>query len=134
WFASEHWSVSPDILVLAKALGGGLPLGAFVSRADLMAELSHDPPLCHVTTFGGHPLSCAAGLAGLDFAIRENLPARAEQQGLMWLRHLQSLENDRLVEVRGLGMLLGLEFANAELTQRFARRSFERGLILNWTL
>jgi acetylornithine/succinyldiaminopimelate/putrescine aminotransferase len=134
WLACEHWAVRPDVLVLAKALGGGLPLGAFVGSSDLMAELSHDPPLCHVTTFGGHPLSCAAGLAALEFAEREDVPARAERQGRVWLARLRSLLNDRLVEVRGLGMLLGLEFASPELTQAFARRATELGLILNWTL
>lgn len=134
WFACEHWTVCPDVLVLAKALGGGLPLGAFVGEPRLMAELSHDPPLCHVTTFGGHPLSCAAGVAALEFAEREDLPARAARQGRVWLDRLRSLATDRLVDVRGLGMLLGLEFATPEMTQAFARRAFELGLILNWTL
>ncbi len=134
WFACQHWDVCPDILVLAKALGGGLPLGAFVGSQRLMAELSHDPPLCHVTTFGGHPLSCAAGLAGLEFAERENLPARAADQGRLWLERLAKLRDDRLLDVRGLGMLIGLQFADAELTQSFAREAFAQGLILNWTL
>ena len=61
-FASEHWDVTPDVLVLAKALGGGMPLGAFISTPEIMATLSADPPLAHVTTFGGHPVCCAAGL------------------------------------------------------------------------
>ena len=59
-FACDHWGLVPDILVLAKALGGGMPLGAFVGRREVMKTLSHDPPLAHVTTFGGHPVSCAA--------------------------------------------------------------------------
>ncbi len=134
WFACRHWDVCPDVMVLAKALGGGLPLGAFMGAPSLMAELSDDPPLCHVTTFGGHPLSCAAGLAGLAFAEREELPARAARAGELWLDRLRPLVGDRVVEVRGRGMLIGVEFADASIVPAFTRRAFERGLILNWTL
>src|SRR5439155_23201390 len=73
-WAGEHWSVTPDVCVLAKALGGGMPLGAFVGRAPVMASLSTDPPLSHVTTFGGHPVCCAAGLAALEVLLAEGLP------------------------------------------------------------
>jgi 4-aminobutyrate aminotransferase-like enzyme len=90
WFACQHWDVRPDVLVLAKALGGGLPLGAFVASADVMQTLSHDPALAHVTTFGGHPLSCAAGSAALDFAVREGLPHRAAGLGERWREQLSS--------------------------------------------
>jgi acetylornithine/succinyldiaminopimelate/putrescine aminotransferase len=134
WFAAEHWGVCPDVLVLAKALGGGLPLGAFIGRPDLMATLSHDPPLAHVTTFGGHPLSCAAGLAALDYAARERLPERAVQLGTLWRERLTALTGPALHAVRGRGLLIGMEFASAELTQAFCGRALGRGLILNWTL
>ncbi|MCS6926597.1 MAG: aspartate aminotransferase family protein, partial [Candidatus Binatia bacterium] len=77
-FACEQWQVTPDILVLAKALGGGMPLGAFISTPDIMATLSQDPPLAHVTTFGGHPVCCAAGLAALEVILQERLPHRAQ--------------------------------------------------------
>ena len=72
-FALEHFGVVPDIVVMAKALGGGLPLGALCGRDELLGTLSHDPPLGHITTFGGHPLSCAAGLAALNVIVRERL-------------------------------------------------------------
>ncbi|MCL5019883.1 MAG: aminotransferase class III-fold pyridoxal phosphate-dependent enzyme, partial [Patescibacteria group bacterium] len=62
-FAAEHWDVVPDIMVMAKAMGGGLPLGGFTGRPEIMDTLSHDPPFAHVTTFGGNPVCCAAGLA-----------------------------------------------------------------------
>src|SRR5262249_30768613 len=88
-FACEHWQVGPDILVLAKALGGGMPLGAFLGRPDIMRTLSADPPLAHVTTFGGHPVSCAAGLAALEVLVGERLPERAACVGEEWLRQLQ---------------------------------------------
>lgn len=134
WFACEHWNVCPDVLVLAKALGGGLPLGAFISRPEIMATLSHDPPLAHVTTFGGHPLSCAAGLAALEVAAREDLPARADEMGARWRDRLTRKVGTVLKDVRGKGLLIGLELATPELTQVFCRTAFDRGLILNWTL
>ncbi len=134
-FAQQHWSVVPDILVLAKALGGGLPLGAFVGAPDVMATLRHDPPLAHVTTFGGHPLSCAAGLAALDVLLRDDLPGRAARLGASLVQGLGALTGrGGLAEVRGLGLLLGLEFDTPEHCATFARRAFEARLILNWTL
>jgi acetylornithine/succinyldiaminopimelate/putrescine aminotransferase len=134
-FAFEHWRVVPDLLVLAKALGGGLPLGAFIGSPDVMATLSKDPPLAHVTTFGGHPLSCAAGLSALEVLLRENLPGRAAVLGAALLDHLREfVGTSGLIAVRGLGLLLGMEFADATGCARFARRARERGLIVNWTL
>jgi len=134
WFACQHWGVVPDVLVLAKALGGGLPLGAFLGRPTLMRTLSHDPPLAHVTTFGGHPLSCAAGRAGLEIAARQRLPERAAGLGAVWQARLSASIGAVLREVRGRGLLIGLELATPELTQAFCRGALARGLILNWTL
>jgi acetylornithine/succinyldiaminopimelate/putrescine aminotransferase len=134
-FAHRHSGVRPDILVLAKALGGGLPLGAFVGSPAVMGTLAHDPPLAHVTTFGGHPVSCAAGLAALDVLVRDDLPARAAALGARLLAGLGALVGrGGLARVRGLGLLLGLEFEAAGPTTRFAARAFAEGLILNWTL
>src|SRR5262249_34310182 len=133
-FACGHWGVAPDILVLAKALGGGMPLGAFVGRPEVMQTLSQDPPLAHVTTFGGHPGSCAAGLAALDVLLGERLPERAARVGAAWLQELHGLCGGALRGVRGKGLLLALEFANPESTRDFAARCGAAGLILNWTL
>ncbi len=132
-FACEHWQVVPDILVLAKALGGGMPLGAFVGRPEVMRTLSVDPPLAHVTTFGGHPVSCAAGLAALEYLLRERLPERAARVGAAWLSELEALTRGSC-RVRGKGLLMALEFDSPEVTRRFVTRCFEGGLILNWTL
>jgi acetylornithine/succinyldiaminopimelate/putrescine aminotransferase len=134
-FAHTHSGVVPDLLVLAKALGGGLPLGAFVGRPQLMQTLSHDPQLAHVTTFGGHPLSCAAGLAALDVLLRDRLAERAAVLGERLLRELRTMiGRGGLGAVRGLGLLIGLEFDDAPACARFARRTWDQGLILNWTL
>jgi len=135
FLAVEHWGVVPDLLVLAKALGGGLPLGAFVGSRAVMATLSDDPPLAHVTTFGGHPLSCAAGLAALEIVVRDRLAERAAMLGGSLLVGLDALVGrGGLAAVRGRGMLLGLELESAAACARFVRRAHARGLILNWTL
>jgi acetylornithine/succinyldiaminopimelate/putrescine aminotransferase len=99
-----------------------------------MATLSQDPPLAHVTTFGGHPVSCAAGLAGVEALLAQELPQRAARVGSAWLIRLRELIGGPLVAVRGIGLLIALELRTAELTRRFSARCFEEGLILNWTL
>jgi acetylornithine/succinyldiaminopimelate/putrescine aminotransferase len=134
-FASAHWSVAPDIMVLAKALGGGMPLGAFVSTPEIMNVLSHDPPLAHVTTFGGHPVCCAAGLASLEVILDEQLPQRAHAQGDEFLQKLSGLRGmGGLTTVRGRGLLIGMEFDSSEATKNFVNRCLAAGVILGWTL
>lgn len=136
WFAFEHWNIVPDILTVGKALGGGMPLSGFLSRREVMRAFAEDPPLCHVTTFGGHPLCCAAALAGLEVMERENLPQRAADIGEKLKAKLQRLV-DRypvLKEVRGKGLMLGLEFASKEATQNFVKECLRKGLIVGGTL
>lgn len=133
-FALEHFGVVPDVVVLAKALGGGLPLGAFCGRDQLIAELSHDPPLGHITTFGGHPLSCAAGLAALDVIVSERLPERAAKIGAELAARLRGLEAPEISSVRGLGLLIGLEFRDAAVAHRFVAHTLANGVVINWTL
>ncbi|HEY3283904.1 MAG TPA: aspartate aminotransferase family protein [Armatimonadota bacterium] len=135
-FAAEHWGVAPDIMTLAKALGGGMPLGAFVSTPKIMACLRVDPPLAHVTTFGGHPVCCAAGLAALRVLRRARLAERAEKLGESLRQRLRDLDRGRglITEVRGLGLMIGMQMRDGELTSRVAEGCFQRGLILGWTL
>jgi acetylornithine/N-succinyldiaminopimelate aminotransferase len=134
-FAHEHWGIVPDLVVLAKALGGGMPLGAFVGAPETMATLRRDPPLAHVTTFGGHPVSCAAGLAALDVLLADGLVARAATLGARLQERLAGLVGrGGLVAVRGAGLLLGLEFADADACAAFVRGAIGRRLLLNWTL
>jgi len=134
-FACEHWNVTPDLLVLAKALGGGMPLGAFIGTPEIMATLSTNPPLAHVTTFGGHPVCCAAGLAALTVMLAERLPERAQVTGDEFLQQLRTLVGrGGLVKVRGRGLLIGMDFATPEATRHFVQQCFAAGLILGWTL
>jgi acetylornithine/N-succinyldiaminopimelate aminotransferase len=133
-FALEHFRVVPDVIVMAKALGGGLPLGALCSRNEFLGTLSHDPPLGHITTFGGHPLSCAAGLASLNVIVRERLHERAATIGKDIVRRLLAMRTPEIAAVRGLGMIIGIEFHDPALAHRFVAETLARGVIVNWTL
>ncbi len=128
WFAGEHWDVVPDCLVLAKAVGGGMPLGAFIARPELMRTLSIDPPFSHLTTFGGHPVSCAAGLAALRFIERQRLLEHAESMGDHLRSAISRLEG--IKEVRGMGLLLGVVLVEPSFTREVLRLALERGLLL----
>lgn len=135
-WAGQHWGVAPDLLVLAKALGGGMPLGAFIGRPEVMETLSHDPPLAHVTTFGGHPVCCAAGQAAFEVLLRDDLVGRADRLGPEIRARLREMADRRggVTDVRGLGMMIGLELESAARTARFARFCLEAGVIAGWTL
>ncbi|HKN01688.1 MAG TPA: aspartate aminotransferase family protein [Candidatus Binataceae bacterium] len=133
-FALEHFGVVPDIIVMAKALGGGLPLGAFAGRDELIGTLAHDPPLGHITTFGGHPLSCAAGLAALNVIIGEKLPERAAKIGEYLRGQLETLDAPEIAAIRGLGLIVGIDFRSTGFAHRFVAAAIERGVVINWTL
>ncbi|HLX37180.1 MAG TPA: aminotransferase class III-fold pyridoxal phosphate-dependent enzyme, partial [Candidatus Binataceae bacterium] len=133
-FAAEHFDMTPDLIVLAKALGGGLPLGALCGPDELVGEFSHDPPLGHITTFGGHPLSCAAGLACLDAMVNEKLPAHAAQLGEEIVARLKALRAPQIADIRGIGLLIGIEFYDAQVAHRFVAQCIANGVVINWTL
>ncbi len=133
-FALEHFGVTPDIVILAKALGGGLPLGAFCAPDAVLSVLSRDPPLGHITTFGGHPLSCAAGAAALKTIVEQRLWERADAMGTLMRARLASLLGGEVVDIRGIGLLIGMEFAQASMARRFVTETLARGVIVNWTL
>lgn len=130
-FAFEHFDVVPDVITLAKSFGGGLPLGGFIARRALMDTLRDDPPLSHVTTFGGNPLSCAAGNAALEVITESRLHERANE---IAVRVKSRLAHPLIREVRGLGALLGMELSSAAVTESFVRRCLDRGILLGWTL
>ncbi len=130
-FAFEGFGVTPDIICLAKAMGGGMPLGAFVSSQEIMAAFRNNPPLNHVTTFGGHPVSCAAALANLEVLLEQNLPARALEIGR---RARNKLVHPLIKEVRGKGAMLGMELQNADITARAVTHCLNQGVLLGWTL
>ena len=133
-FALEHFGITPDLVVLAKALGGGLPLGAFCGPDAILSVLSREPPLGHITTFGGHPLSCAAGGAALKTIVDQRLWERADRIGAHMRQRLVGLLGGEVVDIRGAGLLIGIEFAEASMTRQFVTETLSRGVILNWTL
>ncbi len=131
-FAHQGMKVMPDILLLGKALGGGMPLGAFISKREVMQVLTNDPVLGHITTFGGHPVSCAAGLAAFEKISGEGLAARAAELG-EWLR--PQLRHTLLGEVRGAGLLLAVDFRGSfDELLAVAKTCWKNGLLLDWFL
>ncbi len=130
-FAFQHYNIVPDILCLAKAMGGGMPMGAFVSSSEIFEVFKHDPPLNHVTTFGGHPVSCAAAHANLETLLAGNFAAKAAQ---IEKTAREILKGEGIEEIRGRGAMLGLQLRDAELTQKVVKECFEGGIILGWTL
>ncbi len=130
-FAFEHYGVLPDILCLAKAMGGGMPMGAFVSSPEILSVLKKDPPLNHVTTFGGHPVCCAAAHANLKTLLAGNYGLKAEKIESIAREILQA---DKILELRGKGAMLGLQLESSQLTEQVVEHCFQHGLILGWTL
>jgi acetylornithine/succinyldiaminopimelate/putrescine aminotransferase len=130
-FAFEQYGVAPDILCIAKAMAGGMPMGAFVSSDEIFEAFKYDPPLNHVTTFGGHPVSCAAAHATLKTLLEGDFGAKAHRISELACMNLQA---PGIVEVRGKGAMLGLQLESAELTQKVVEACFEKGIILGWTL
>jgi acetylornithine/N-succinyldiaminopimelate aminotransferase len=130
-FAFEHFGVVPDILVLGKALGGGMPMGAFVSSRERMQLLTHDPVLGHITTFGGHPVPCAAGLAALEVLLEEHLPENAQRMGELFK---ELLVHPAIMEVRGTGLMLAVDLGDADQVQRVVKGCLEQGVLGFWFL
>ena len=130
-FAFQHYGVEPDILCLAKAMSGGMPMGAFVSSGNIFEAFKHNPPLNHVTTFGGHPVSCAAALANLTILLDGDFEKKAASIEQIAFR---MLKGDGITELRGRGAMLGLQLRDADLTQNVVKLCFEQGIILGWTL
>jgi acetylornithine/succinyldiaminopimelate/putrescine aminotransferase len=130
-FAFEHYEVKPDILCLAKAMGGGMPIGGFVSSKEIFQSFKYDPPLNHVTTFGGHPVSAAAAHANLKELLSGDYLNRAKE-----IEHKvrSKLKGKGIVEVRGMGAMLGLELESWELTKSVVEDCFEQGILVGWTL
>jgi len=130
-FAFEHFGIVPDILLLAKALGGGMPIGAFVSAKHIMDALKENPILGHITTFGGHPVCCAAGLAALEVLLEENLIAAVSEKEAL-IRRL--LVHPAIKEIRGKGLMLAIEFESFELNKKIIDRCIANGVITDWFL
>jgi acetylornithine/succinyldiaminopimelate/putrescine aminotransferase len=130
-FAFEQYNVIPDILCVAKSIGGGMPLGAFISSDDIMSALKSNPALGYITTFGGHPVSCAAALAALNVIIDENLLSQVNEKSNHFKR---LLTHKKIKEIRGTGLFFAIELGDSKLRERFINKGVEHGLLSDWFL
>jgi acetylornithine/succinyldiaminopimelate/putrescine aminotransferase len=131
-FAFEHYNVVPDILLLAKAFGGGMPLGAFISSSEIMNKLSFKPILGHITTFGGHPVSCAAGKASMDYLINNKIPESIQEKEKLFIKEINKTK--AVKEIRSCGLLMAIELASPKHVQKTIKECIKRGLITDWFL
>jgi acetylornithine/succinyldiaminopimelate/putrescine aminotransferase len=130
-FAFEQYDVVPDILLLAKGMGGGMPIGAFVASREVMLALSDKPILGHITTFGGHPVSCAAGLATLQTLLSTDYIQQVKQKEALFL---DLLKHPGIREVRSAGLWMAVEMVDFDFIQAVIKRCLEAGLLTDWFL
>ena len=131
-FASTKYDITPDVVCLAKAFGGGMPLGGVAANRQILNSFTHNPYLGHITTFGGHPVCCAAGLAALKYLIDNNIVENVEHKGAMFEERLS--EHPRILEIRRSGLLLALELGKAEYLYRLMEIFKEEGIMSDWFL
>lgn len=135
-FASEHWNVVPDIMTLAKSLGGGLyPISATVFKEEFQ-DFFIPHPFIHLSTFGGSDLGCIVGLAAIDYIQKNNLAEHAEKMGLRFRQGFDSMlekYNGLLLEVRQKGLMMGLQYTNESIGPRMTKKLSERGVIAVYT-
>ena len=129
-FAFQKYGVVPDIIALAKAFGGGMPLGAFISSSAMMKVLSFNPPIGHITTFGGHPVSCAAGLASFELMMRERLFENVSKLNAIFRRELEP--HKAVKEIRGSGLLMAVELHDKKMIPEFIRKGVDKGFVTDW--
>ncbi|MEQ1746235.1 MAG: aminotransferase class III-fold pyridoxal phosphate-dependent enzyme [Saprospiraceae bacterium] len=130
-FAFERYGIRPDVLLLAKGFGGGMPIGAFAAPREIMQALSFDPPLGHITTFGGHPVCAAAALATLQVLLETDLIAQVEEKERLFR---QLLVHPAIQEVRSAGLWLAVDLGDAGKVQRVIQHCLSRGVITDWFL
>ncbi len=131
-FAMQRYGVTPDIVCLAKAFGGGMPLGAFVARHEVMESLKENPVLGHITTFGGHPVCCAAGLAALRYLKEHDIVAQVEAKGALYEELLKG--HPLVKEIRRCGLLLAVELGESSKLYRLMELFKEVGIMSDWFL
>ena len=130
-FAFEQYDVVPDILLLAKGMGGGMPIGAFVANKEVMSTLSRNPLLGHITTFGGHPVCCAAALATLQTLLENDYIQEVKTKEKLF-REL--LVHPQILDVRSAGLLMAVELKDFDLVQAVIKKCLDKGLITDWFL
>ena len=127
----EHYGMVPDIVLLGKALGGGMPMGAFIAAEPVMNCLTHDPVLGHITTFGGHPVCCAAGMAALQVMIDESLLDGVVEKEALFKK---LLVHPYIKAVRSKGLLMAVQLEHAEQVTQVIRKCLDGGVFTDWFL
>ncbi len=130
-WAFEQFDIVPDILLLGKALGGGMPLGAFIADQELMQQLTHQPVLGHITTFGGHPVCCAAGKAAMEVLLEEELIQQVHEKEILFRTLLQ---HPLILSIRSRGLMMALEFESFEQCKQVIDLCIEKGILTDWFL
>ncbi|MBL1408142.1 aspartate aminotransferase family protein [Sphingobacterium faecale] len=130
-FAFEHFGIIPDILMLAKGIGGGMPLGAFVASKEIMDVIKANPMLGHITTFGGHPVSCAAALASLETILEEKLIDSVTEKARLFRKEL---DHPKVQEIRGLGLMMCLQVDTFDQVYNISKYCAENGVMIDWYL
>jgi len=130
-WAFENFGIVPDILLLGKALGGGMPLGAFIADKNLMQHLAVDPVLGHITTFGGHPVCCAAGLAAMKALLEEEMMQGVKKKEAQFLEYLK---HSGIKSIRSSGLWLALEFETFETNKKIIDACISKGVLTDWFL
>ncbi len=127
----EHFDIVPDILLLGKALGGGMPLGAFITDVKMMNALTEDPVLGHITTFGGHPVSCVAGMAAMKALLEEDMMSEVKNKETLFC---SLLVHKKIKAVRSFGLWMAVEFDSFETTKTIIDKCIEEGVLTDWFL
>ena len=127
----EYYDIVPDIIVSAKGMGGGMPIGAFISSKEIMSVLKNNPILGHITTFGGHPVSCAASLACLNTIINERLVDNVNKKADLIKSRLQ---HPLIKEIRNKGLMMAVEFESFEVVKPIIDKAIELGVVTDWFL
>lgn len=128
-FAFEHFNVVPDILCLAKAMGGGMPIGAFISDKKILDSFKSNPMLGHITTFGGHPVCCAAAKASLEVLLEENIIDDVQRKGELFISLLK--DHPKIKGYRKLGLFIAIELETQEIMLNVMKKAFELGVIMD---
>ncbi len=126
-FAFQHFNIIPDILVIAKAAGGGLPLGAFIANREIMLSLAQNPALGHITTFGGNPVSCTAGYETLKILLQSDYISSAQEKGQLFIDLLKY--HPKILDIHGIGLLIAVKLESEQFAAKFVRKLADNGLI-----
>ncbi|WP_323259155.1 aspartate aminotransferase family protein [Arcicella lustrica] len=131
FWAFEQFGIYPDVLLCAKGMGGGMPIGAFIANHEVMGVFKNNPILGHITTFGGHPVSAAASLATLKIILEENLLAEVKAKAELFK---SLLIHDKIKEVRNQGLMMAVEFEDFDTLKPIIDRAIEKGVVTDWFL